>query len=392
MPAVRCRRTRRDGTAGARGARQVTAAGAGRASLALAAAAGAGSVFAFAPFGYAGVAIVMLALLFGLWQVAATPRAAAELGFAYGLGLFGTGSSWVYIALNTFGGMPLVVAVVGTAIWSAYLALFPALVGWIATRWTSPQAWGRAVAAAGLWTVAELLRGTGYTGFPWLALGHAQLPVAGGGLESPLAGYATLGGTWLVTLAVALCAALLAVAIDAFAAPSRRRGMACLAAIAAIAGGGFAAGRVEWTVPAGPPVTVSLVQGNVPQDVKFESDMREATLQLYLDLAEQSRGRLIVLPESAFPMFADEVPDRVLMHLQRIAGDRGGDALAGVFTTDPPLPGSTDIRYYNSVVSLGSNEIQLYRKRHLVPFGETIPLEPVVGWFIRSVLSIPLAN
>src|SRR5205085_8302272 len=95
---------------------------------------------------------------------------------------------------------------------------------------------------------------------------------------------------------------------------------------------------------------------------------------------------VIVLPESALPAFADEVPESVLRTFVDIAAARQGTVLTGVFTVDPPD------RYYNSVVSLGVAEPQVYRKRHLVPFGETIPLEPIVGWFIRDVLSIPLAN
>jgi apolipoprotein N-acyltransferase len=63
-----------------------------------------------------------------------------------------------------------------------------------------------------------------------------------------------------------------------------------------------------------------------------------------------------------------------------------------MFTIDPPLPGQDEPRYYNTVVSLGSHPPQLYRKRHLVPFGEIIPLEPVIGWFIRAILAIPLAS
>ena len=364
---------------------------AGIARGALAFAAGAATVFGYAPFGFAGVPIIAVALLLCMWHASAQPRAAAWLGFLFGVGLFGVGSSWVYIALNTFGEMPLVVAAIGTAIWTAYLALWPAIVGWLATRWTAPGSLPRALAAAALWTLAELLRGTGYTGFPWLALGYAQLPLAPQS-ASPLAGYAAAGGVWLVTLASLLCAAALALAIDAFAAPRRARALALLLGGVAIAGGGAALSQVEWTAAVGEPLAISLVQGNVPQDVKFDPAVRDATLDLYTDLAQASRGRLIVLPESAFPMFADEVPESALMRVQRIAGDRNGDMLVGMFTTEPALPGQADIRYYNSVVSLGTNEVQLYRKRHLVPFGETIPLEPVVGWFIRSVLAIPLAN
>ena len=365
----------------------MTAAGAGRALLAVAA--GAGTVFGFAPFDLPGVPIVTFGLLMTLWLYA-SPRSAAWSGFGFGLGLFGAGASWVYIALNTFGGMPMLLAAVGTAIWTAYLAFFPALTGWLATRFTATGSLPRALAAAAIWTLAEMFRGSGYTGFPWLALGYAQLPPEGA--ASPLAGYATLGGVWLVTLAVTLAGSALALAVNAFAAPARLRGLALLLGGAAIAGGGGVAARIDWTAPAGAPVAVSLVQGNVPQATKFDPNLRDDTFRLYTDLASQSRGRLVVLPESAFPVFADEVPDPVLLHLLHTATARGGDLLAGMFTAEPPLPGREEPRYYNSVVSLGTGGVQLYRKRHLVPFGETIPLAPLVGWFIRSVLAIPLAE
>jgi apolipoprotein N-acyltransferase len=359
--------------------------------VALAALAGAGTVFGFAPFGAAGVPVVTLGILFALWQGERTARAAAWAGFAFGLGLFGAGASWVYIALNTFGGMGAVLAGIGTALWTAYLALFPAAVGALATRWTAPWSVSRALAATALWTVAEWVRGTGYTGFPWLLLGNSQLPMQAGA-ASPLAGYAPLGGVWLVTLALASCASALALAVAAFAAPARGRALALVAGAALIAGGGTVAGTFDWTTPAGAPVAVSLVQGNVAQDVKFDRDVRDETFDLYAGLVDASRGRLVVLPESAYPMFSTEVPERVLRHLARTAVARDGDVLAGMFTADAPLPGRDDIRYYNSVVSVGTADVQLYRKRHLVPFGESIPLEPIVGWFIRSVLAIPLAD
>jgi len=367
----------------------MTLAGCLRAALALAA--GAGSVFGFAPFGFAGVPIVTLALLFALWQHAESARAAARLGFAFGVGLFGAGASWVYVALNTYGGMPAPVALVGTALWTAYLALFPALAGALAARLGAPCSLARALAAAALWMLAEWARSVGYTGFPWLVLGNAQLPTHTMA-ASPLAGYAPVGGQWLVTLAVAGCAAALAYAIDALAMAARARALACLAIVATVSAGGAALARIDWTSPAGAPFAASLLQGNVAQDVKFEHDIREETFRLYAGLVAASRGRLVVLPESAYPMFASEVPDRVLYDLARTGAVRDGLVLAGMFTADPPLPGSDAVRYYNSVVGLGAGEAQLYRKRHLVPFGETIPLEPVVGWFIRSVLAIPLAD
>jgi len=348
--------------------------------------AGAATVFGFAPFGAPLVPIVMLALLLLLWQGAAMPRIAAWTGFAFGFGLFGAGVSWVYVALNTFGGMPLPIAALGTAGFCAYLALFPAAAGWLCASWTAPRTWQRALAGAAAWTAMEWLRNWLFSGFGWLSLGYSQLPA------SPFAGYAPVGGVFAVTLAVALSAAAVALAIDAFARAARGRAIAWLGAIVALGIGGTAFDIVEWTKPVGTPIAVSLVQGNVTQDEKFDPNFRSQTFDLYADLVARSRGRLVVLPESAFPEFAAEIPEPVLLDLLQKVAKRDGDIMVGLFTLEAPLPGSDQPQYFNSVVTLGAAESQLYRKRHLVPFGETIPLEPVVGWFIRSVLSIPLAN
>ncbi len=362
---------------------------AGALSLLSALAAGAATVFGFAPFALSALPLLTLALLIVLWLWAPSPRAAAALGFAFGLGLFGTGASWVFIALNTFGGMPLPLAAVCTAGFCAFLAIYPAGAGWIATRWTGRGSALRAVAVAAAWTLAEWARSVVFTGFPWLSLGYAALP---SGTVGPLAGYAPLGGVFLVTLATAVAAGALALTVDAIAAPARARAVALFGVAALVVAGGAMLLRIGWTAPAGLPVAVSLVQGNVLQELKFDPSFRASTYDLYLRLVADSRGRLVVLPESAFPEFADEVPEPVFRQIANTMAARDGDALVGVFTVEPPLAPGSDFRYYNSVVSLGATQSQLYRKRHLVPFGETIPLEPVVGWFLRRVLAIPIAS
>jgi len=362
---------------------------AGALPLLFALAAGAATVFGFAPFGLSALPVVTLSLLVVLWQAAASARAAAAIGFAFGLGLFGAGASWVFIALNTFGGMPVPLAAVATAGFCAYLSLYPAAAGWLAAKWTSQGTWPRAFAAAAAWMLAEWARSFVFTGFPWLSFGYATLS---GTFPNPLAGFAPVGGVFLVTLAGALVASALALIVDAIATAARARAAILAGAIAVVVAGGAVLSRIEWTSPAGPPVTVSLVQGNVTQELKFDPDFRRTTFELYTRLLDNSRGRLVVLPESAFPVFADEVPRPVIQQMLRTMSARGGDALVGMFTVEPPLAPGEDLRYYNSVVSVGSARPQLYRKRHLVPFGETIPLEPVVGWFLRKVLAIPLAS
>jgi apolipoprotein N-acyltransferase len=329
--------------------------------------------------------VLTLAVLFALVNAAASPRAAAQLGFAFGLGLFGTGVSWVYIALSTFGGMAAPLAGLATLVYCAYLALFPAATGWLCARLASPRSGERLALVAACWPLTEWLRSWLFSGMPWLSVGYAQV-------HSPLAGYAPIGGVFLVGLATAASAALLAHA--AVARRSTRRGAmaSALAALAVLWIGGAALRAIEWSRPAGEPLAVSLVQGNVEQEIKFDPKFRDETLSIYGQLVDQAKGRLVVLPESALPMFADEVPPDYVARLREAGRARHGDLLLGLFFFEPRGAEESDDHYFNSVVSLGAAPTQVYRKHHLVPFGETIPLKPLVGWFIHQVLHIPLAD
>jgi apolipoprotein N-acyltransferase len=346
---------------------------------------GAASVFSFAPFGFSLLPALTLAGLFALWQHARSARAAAAVGFAFGAGFFGAGVSWVFIALHTFGGMPGVLAAIGTAGFCGLLALYPALAGWLSTHWTPASSLPRLIAAAAAWTLCEWLRSWLLSGFGWLSVGYAQV-------QSPLAGYAPIGGVFLTGFGLALSAALLVAIVQAAEAHRPARAAVLAALIACVWLGGYALSTLEWSRPSSAPLSVSLVQGNVEQDLKFDPEYRERTLAVYADLVTQARGRLIVLPESALPMFADEVPADYVARLRNIALARGGDLLLGLFYFEPRERADDEDRYFNSVVSIGSSMTQVYRKHHLVPFGETIPAKPVMGWLIRNVLSIPLAD
>jgi len=345
---------------------------------------GAATVFSFAPFGASLLPALTLAGLFALWQRASSPGRAFALGLAFGLGLFAAGVSWVYVALNTFGDMPALLAALGTAGFCAYLALFPALAGWITAWTTAPDSVARPMVAAVVWTLSEWLRGWLFSGFGWLSIGYAQV-------ATPLAGYAPIGGVLLPGLFLALTAAVLTDAVTGVD-THRRRTLASAVAVAIVWASGYALTRVDWSYPVGEPTTVSLLQGNIGQDLKFEPSYREKTFAIYADLVAKSRGRLIVLPESALPVFADEVPPEYVALLRSAAQNNGGDLLLGLFFFEPRTSSDDDDRYYNSVVTVGTATPQVYRKHHLVPFGETIPLKPVFGWFIRNVLAIPLAD
>jgi apolipoprotein N-acyltransferase len=354
--------------------------------LAFAALAGALTVFGFAPFAVALAPIASLAILFTLWRDAATPRQAAGLGFAFGAGLFGAGVSWIEIALETFGGMPAPLAVLGIAGFCAYLALWPALAGWAVARIALPGSNARVLAAAGAWTLAEWLRGFVLSGFPWLSVGHAELP------GSSLAGFAPLGGVFLVSLAVAMAAALLACAMEAIARSLPRRALGAFAAIAALFALGAVLDTVTWTRPHASPVAVSLVQGNIAQEEKFDPELRDRAFRIYTELVASSKGRIVVLPESAFPVYGHQVPQATIEALAETMTARGGDVLVGLFVARPPADGESAPRIHNSVVSLGASTTQVYRKRHLVPFGETIPAKAWLAPLLDRVLAIPLSD
>ena len=340
--------------------------------LAAAFAAGAVSVAGFGDPALDFVPIAGFALLVWLWTREPSARAGAALGLAFGAGLFLVGVSWVYVSLHRFGMMPAPLAALATLLFCLYLALFPALAGYLQGRLSLAPAPRLLLAIPALWTLTEWLRGWLLTGFPWLSLGYSQA-------DGPLAGLAPVLGVFGVSFAAASAAGAI-VALFTVRGPGLFAALASLAALAAL---GAVLRGVEWTAPRGEPIEVALLQGNVPQELKFVPGRFEETLETYARLAAGTRARLVVLPETAIPRFLHEVDPRYLERLAAAVRARGGDMLVGV----PVLDGER--RYFNAVISLGASAPQTYAKSHLVPFGEFVP--PGFGWIV-AVLHIPLSD
>ncbi len=334
---------------------------------------GAATVLGFAPAALAPLPMFTAAGLLWLWQGAATPRRAAMLGYAFGLGLFLAGVSWVYVSLHDYGAMPAPLAAMATLLFCAFLALYPALAGYLQAWPGGPVAARQLLLIPALWVLTEWLRDWVFTGFPWLTLGYSQ---AG----SPLRGYAPLIGVFGLSWLVWICAALLLALTRAKKSKERGKALGAFVFVLAL---GLALSRVEWTQPQGAPVTVSLLQGNIPQDLKWDATRFASTLRLYQNMTERSAARLTILPETAIPRFLDLVDPAAVQSLATSARRHGGDLIIGV-----PLRDASG-HYYNSAISLGASPSQRYDKIHLVPFGEFIP--PGFGW-VLSVLKIPLAD
>ncbi len=344
-------------------------------------AAGALLPLAFAPYHLYPIAILSPALLF-----AALPRLSPAQGFRrgwlFGIGMFGIGVSWIFVSIHKFGSASVPLATLLTLLFVSVMALFPALFGYLALRMLKRlRAAGRStpipellLALPALWVLVEWWRGWFLSGFPWLNLGTSQL-------GTPLAGLAPLLGEYGVSWAVAFSAALLVLALQRRAA--RWRAVALLLLLWAGAG---LAGRVEWTRPTGEPLKVALLQGNVPQEIKWLPEQLLPNLELYSGLTAQHwESDLIIWPETAITAFYHQLRDGFIVQLQRAAEEHGTDLLAGLPITDPESG-----RYYNAVMSVGSSH-GFYRKHHLVPFGDFVPFEEQLRGLI-AFFDLPMSS
>jgi apolipoprotein N-acyltransferase len=164
-----------------------------------------------------------------------------------------------------------------------------------------------------------------------------------------------------------------------------RLGKIAVVSLVVLWGVGALLREVEWTKPQGEPIKVSLAQGNISQELKFREETLIGTLETYRKLVQQSDARLIVLPETALPLLRQELPNNYANLLREHVKKNGGDLIVGAFERE-------NGQYYNSVFTLGTAESQSYRKNHLVPFGEFIPLRGALGWLINEVLHIPMGD
>jgi apolipoprotein N-acyltransferase len=336
--------------------------------------AGAALSLAFAPTRLFALALLLPALLYFLWQ-GVSPRRAALRGLLFTGGTFLAGTYWLYNSIHLIGQAPLWIALFLMLGLVAIMGSYSAAQGYAAARWgigDGPRRW--MLLLPGGWVLVEWFRGWFMSGFPWLSLGYSQL-------DTPLRGYAPVLGIYGVSLAVAVCAgALLTLLIG-----TRRSRMIALAVAVLTWAGGYALSLVEWTQPTGRETSVALVQGAVPQSLKWEAGQRERTMQLYLALSQPYFGAdIIVWPEVAIPALASSVRG-FLDEVGAMAESRGSTLVSGLLNHDP----ETDA-YYNAMAVL-SREEQWYYKRRLVPFGEFFPVPEFVREWMR-LMNLPYSD
>ena len=325
--------------------------------------AGAVTMLSFAPVGWYWLPpfLVLPLITCALWL---SSREVTRQFFCYGTGLFLTGTYWLYTSIHVFGQAPLWVAMFLMLGLVVIMALFYAACGWLIQRFSGQRLLLFVIAAPACWVAMEWLRGWFLTGFPWMTLGYSQI-------DSPLAAFAPVIGVYGLSLLVVISSTALLAAL--MLSGLRRVSALAIAVLPWIAG--VPMQQLDWSEPAGPAVKTTIVQGGISQDRKWLREQFLDTLNLYrASLAANADSQLIVWPEVALPATIDQVES----YLQAVENDiarHNQTLLLGILERDQD---TGDI--YNSVLMLGDGRRQVYRKRHLVPFGEYFP----VPGFIRN--------
>ncbi|EKO3565747.1 apolipoprotein N-acyltransferase [Vibrio metschnikovii] len=341
---------------------------------------GALTTLAFAPYQIWPIAILSpLALLLLIEKK--TPKQAALLGYGWGLGQFGVGISWVYVSIDTFGGMPKIAGLLLMLLLVAYLALYNGLFAWALNRFFSTTHWSRFLfAVPALWLISDWLRGWVMTGFPWLWLGYSQI-------DGPLASFAPLAGVELLTLLLMICAGSCAYAWQ-------NKAWRYLLLPIGIFIIGFALRSVQWVIPQPERATsVAIIQGNVQQSLKWHPNQRWPTIMKYTDLSRENwDADIIIWPEAAIPAFEVEIGS-FLSNLDSAAQMNQSAVITGILNHDQQG------HYFNSILALGETEhteyrydvTQRYHKHHLLPFGEFVPFEE---WLrpLAPLFNLPMSS
>ena len=295
---------------------------------------------------------------------------------------------WLYISLHTYGGLAAPLAASAVFLLAGGLASLYGVAAALFHQLTQRDIgiWLRVLAFASAWSLTEMLRGTLWTGFPWGAIGYAHV-------DSLLRHWASWVGVYGVSAVAAGLAMFLAA--ERRYAPSVR-GMGLLQALVLLV-----LAFTWYTSPSrdaesfqksASPLRVTLLQGNIAQDLKFGEGVKHA-LSDYREALLTSTSDLTVTPETAIPMTPEQMPERYWDALESHFSQGKQAALIGVPLSRRNAFGQS--QYSNSVVGYmpqatpAATASYQYDKHHLVPFGEFVP--PLFQWFVQ-MLHIPLGD
>lgn len=332
----------------------------------------AGGIFplSLAPYGWVAVAVLSPALLYFL-LLDTTPFRAFLIGEFYGIGLWCVGAFWLYTSIHVYGDTPMAIALGMILFVGVGMGLFHGLFAYLLRRFFTLIP----LSFAALWVVQEWVKTWLFTGFPWLFAGYAFT-------ETFVDAYAPMLGIFAISF---VCVFLAATLVELL---RKRWHWAVPAALLLVVAA--ATQSIAWTKKLdAKPLSVTLIQGNIPQDMKWLTEYRYKTLEIYAELSRPFWGKsdVVVWPESAIPLFqTDAWP--FMSQVDEHAKYMGTTWVTGVPFQDIESydPTTDDYEpFYNSIMALGANAQGIYHKQRLVPFGEYIPFEGELKWVLPNL-------
>jgi len=330
----------------------------------------------------------MLVLAFHVDR-SATAKQAFAIAWVFAFAWLGGSIWWLFISMHRYGGLAAPLAALAVGLMAMGLAIFYGSAAAVYRAVCSKEVGvlARAGAFAAVWVLAEMVRGTLWTGFPWGAVGYAHV-------DGVLQLWAPWVGVYGLCAMAAFFAMVLAAKRESARPPTRTTQIYALMIALVLAYTAFTSpSRVATdTRLSNQPLRVTLLQGNIPQDLKFGEGVNLA-LRGYRDALLSSTSDLTVTPETAIPLIQQQMPDRYWRDLEAHFSKGQHAALIGL-----PLAMRSEqgqLRYSNSAVALmpqispASTAVYQYDKHHLVPFGEFVP--PLFQWFVR-MMNIPLGD
>lgn len=343
---------------------------------------GASLAYAFAPFYQAWIAFVAPCILLHVTQ-SASPKTAFKYGFLFGCGLFGFGIYWIFHSIFHFGQTTAFLAYLITGLFILYLALFPGLMMYVTNRWFGDKTFERAcISFPVLWVIFEMIRGYLFTGFPWLFLGTSQI------YNTAFSSYAPIGSVWLVSWLVLVCAGILYCFILFLSAHDRNKKhlYTLLGPFILIWVVGGILDNVQWGKREEVHLDAALVQGNIPQRMRWTSEHIAEIMNRYEDLTKEAvtKADIVIWPEGAIPL---PIPysNRFLNEMSQVAQNNQAALIVGV-----PEKAPNQESYYNALVGLGLATGAYYKER-LVPFGEFVPFEKLLRGLI-GFFDLPMSS
>lgn len=301
--------------------------------------------------------------------------------FFFGIGLYGSGASWVYVSIYNFGLSSAPLAFALTSAFVIALALVFALPFYFYSRFLERSRWGFLLGFPAIWVLGEWSRTWFLTGFPWLFLGYSQHSTWLSGW-APVIGVNGLSFILVLTgvvLANTFYQAINCLSKDEDSAPhcQPRTTLALLFITCLCWAGGATLRDVNWTQARDEPVSVAVVQPNIPQEMKWNPMYRGYINQTLRDLAKPHWGtQLMIWPEAAIPVMYQDA-DLIFEEIEMQSAIKPTAVLTGILFED-----EANQQYYNSIVGLAEAE-GTYFKQRLVPFGEYVPLEST----LRGIIS-----